>query len=278
MPSAEEAGDMLLERFGQITYQFLDASVEVWKEDEDLQSLKRAFDVANEKSSSAKLFTHALQKKFVADFQQLFSRIEAKDESVLDEPVVFLQRIKAREKFDAASAEIRETCWEYARQIVQSATMGDVYEKCPSKMVERVASMADKIVKDMQSGSFDVSKLNPMELSQEMLKGIDPASLEEWGNSLKTTGNMDHIMHMMTNMLGDKGSPLGSMMGSSGLQGMMSNPAFKDMLGPLSGDMSAMMNSAMADGGLASMMNGGGLASMMNGGALASLMSASSMD
>jgi hypothetical protein len=257
MPSAAEAGDMLLERFGQLTYQFLDAATEVWKDDDDLQSLKKAFDVANESSTSAKLFTQALQKKFVKDFQPLFARIEAKDESVLDEPVVFLQRVQARAKFDGASAEVRATCWEYARQIVQSATMGHVYEKCPSRMVQRVASMADKIVKEMQSGSFDPSKLNPMELSQEMLKGIDPSALEEWGNSLKSSGNMEQIMSMMTSMLGEKDSPLGSMMGG-GLGAMLNNPAMAMLNNPAMAEM-------MGAGGLGAMLNPA-LAGMMGGG------------
>jgi hypothetical protein len=218
---------MLLERFGQVTYQFLDAAVEVWKDDEDLARLKKAFDLANESSSSAKKFTIALQKKFIEEFRHLFARIEAKDESVLDEPVTFLVRVDARKKFTDAPEDVRATSWEYARQIVQAATMGDVYDKCPSKMVQRVASMADKIVKDMQSGSFDPTKLNPMELSKQMLQGIDPASLEEWGSSLKSSGNMDHIMNMMTSMMSSAG-PLG---GEGGLASLLHNPAIADMMG-----------------------------------------------
>jgi len=242
MPSAAEAGDMLLERFGQVTYQFLDAASEVWKEDEHLQQLKRAFDIANETSSSAKKFTVALQKKFVDEFRHLFARIEAKDETVLDEPVAFLVRLDARLKYNSAAEDVRATSWEYARQIVQAATMGDVYDKCPSKMVQRVASMADKIVKDMQSGTFDPTKLNPLELSQEMLKGIDPASLEEWGSSLKSSGNMDHIMNMMSSMMGAAG-PLGG--GAGGIASLLQNPALADMLGSMGGGLGGMGGSGL---------------------------------
>jgi hypothetical protein len=269
MPSASEAGDMLLERFGQIAYQFLDAAAEVWTEDELLKSYKAEFDAANETPSSAKKYTEQLQKKFIQEFRRYFSRIESKDETIFEEPIEFLVKLNAASKYAGASLDVRSTSWEYARQIVQAATMGDVYEKCPSKMVQRVASMADKIVKDMQSGNFDPTKLNPMELSQEMLKGIDPKSLEEWGSSLKSSGNIDHIMSMMTGMLGS------GMPGMGGLGSLMQNPALKDMMG--GGDMASLLSNPALKDMMSSMggMGGGGLASMLNP---ASMMGSITMD
>ena len=258
---------MLLERFGQITYQFLDASCDVWPEDKVLLEMRKKFDAANASPSLAKAFTQNLQKDFVRDFHHLFPRIEARDETVLSE-TDFLVRVDAKAKFDAATEEVRGTCWEYAKQIVQSATMGDVYEKCPSQMVQRVASMADKIVRDMQGGSLDFSKLNPMELSKEMMDGIDPKALEEWGNSLKTTGNMEHITQMMMGMLG-KDSPLGQMMNDPAMASMMQNPMAM-MQNPA-------ISSLMSNPGLSSLMQNPALSSMMQNPALA-MMQSFSMD
>lgn len=272
MPSAEEAGQMLLERFGQITYQFLDASCEVW-DDKILHKMREDFDAANVSPSLAKTFTQNLQKEFVKEFHKLFTRIEARDETILLESD-FLMRIDAKAKYDAASEEVRGTCWEYAKQVVQSATMGDVYEKCPSQMVQKVASMADRIVKDMQGGSLDFSKLNPMELSKEMMEGIDPKALEEWGNSLKSSGNMEHITKMMLGMLG-KDSPLGQMMQDpalSSMASMMQNPALSSML--QNPALTSMLQNPAA---LTSMLQNPALSSMLQNPALA-MMQSFSMD
>jgi len=256
MPSAKEAGDMLLERFGQITYQFLDAACEVWKDDEHLKKYKVEFDKANETSSSAKKYTEQLQKSFIQEFRPFFARIESKDETLFEEPIEFLLKIGAASKYAGTTPDVRATSWEYARQIVQAATMGDVYEKCPSKMVQRVASMADKIVKDMQSGSFDPTKLNPMQLSQEMLKGIDPKSLEEWGTSLKSSGNMEHIMSMMTGMLGGGG-------GGGDLGSLLQNPALKDMMKGDLGSLNPALSSMMGSMDMGALLQNPALSSMM---------------
>jgi len=223
-----EASDLLLERFGQITYQFLEASCEVWPDDEVLKSWKAKYDDANSNPRKAKVFVQVLFAEFTRDFKGFFSRIQAQDATVLDEPIEALVQLGAASKFRAASDDVRSTCWEYAKQIVQAATVGDVYAHCPEKMVQRVASMADSIVKKMESGTFDLSQLNPAEISKQMMQDMKPEELEEWGRSLMSSGNMDSIMSMMGGLLGNGGG-LAALTGNAGLdpemlRTMMSNP------------------------------------------------------
>lgn len=212
-----EASDLLLERFGQITYQFLDASCDVWPEDAVLKEWKAKFDEANSQPRKAKVFVQVLFAQFTRDFKPFYTRINSQDAAVLEEPIEALVKVGALGKFNGASDDIRKTCWEYAKQIVQAATVGDVYAHCPETMVKRVASMADSIVKQMESGTFDMSKLNPAEISKQMMADMRPEDLEEWGRSLMNSGNMESIMSMMGGMLGGGGlGALGSLAGGAG--------------------------------------------------------------
>jgi hypothetical protein len=223
-----EASDLLLERFGQITYQFLEASCEVWPDDEVLKGWKAKYDEANANPRKAKVYVQVLFAEFTRDFKSVYSRIQSKDATLLEEPFEVFVKIRAAAKFRDAPEDVRSTCWDYANQIVQAATVGDVYANCPEKMVERVASMADSIVKQMESGTFDMSKLNPAEISRQMMQDMKPEELEEWGRNLMSSGNMDSIMSMMGGLLGSGG--LGALTGNAGaldpamLRTLMSDP------------------------------------------------------
>lgn len=212
-----EASDLLLERFGQITYQFLEASCEVWPDDDILKAWKAKYDEANAEPRRAKVFVQVLFAEFTRDFKALYARIQSQDPTVVDEPLDFLIKIRAAAKYRDAPEDVRSTCWEYAKQIVQAATVGDVYANCPEKMVQRVASMADSIVKQMESGTFDMSKLNPAEISRQMMQDMKPEELEEWGRTLMNSGNMESIMSMM-----------GGLLGGGGLSALTGNPGALD--------------------------------------------------
>ena len=224
---------MLLERFGQITYQFLEASCEVWPEDEVLKTWKATYDEANANPRKAKVYVQVLFAEFTRDFKPLYARITAQDATVLDEPLDVLVKLKASSKLKNASPDVSTTCWEYAKQIVQAATVGDVYANCPEKMVQRVANMADSIVKQMESGTFDMSKLNPADISRQMMQDMKPEELEEWGRNLMSSGNMESIMSMMGGLGGLLNGAGGAGGGAGGLfanadpnmiRALMSNP------------------------------------------------------
>jgi hypothetical protein len=81
----------------------------------------------------------------------------------------------------------------------------------------------------MESGTFDLSKLNPADISRQMMQDMKPEELEEWGRSLMSSGNMESIMSMM----GGMGGLLNGAGGAGGLfanadpnmiRALMSNP------------------------------------------------------
>jgi len=215
MTSIPSARDILLEQFGQLTYQFLDASCEVWPECNVLKGYKAEFDAANADSAQAQLFVASAHAAFQEQFKPYVGRLLQKDASVLDEPIPFLEHLHAKEKLASVDPTVLETCLDYAKQIAQSASINDVYSKCPSRMMDQVATLASSFVKDVEQGKLDLASLNPLELSQKVMSTLNPADIEEFGKHLTADGGMENIMAMMSGIMGQAGglgsSPMGNL-------------------------------------------------------------------
>jgi hypothetical protein len=246
MTSIPSARDILLEQFGQITYQFLDASCEVWPECDVLKSFKAQFDAANANPEQAQQFVIYSHGLFQEQFKPYVARLLSKDESILEEPIPFLELVQAKSKLSSVDASVKDTCFEYAKQIAQSASINDVYSKCPTRMMDQVATLASSFVKDVEQGTLDLANLNPLELSQKVMSTLNPADIEEFGKHLTAEGGMENIMAMMSGIMSQAGGPMGAAGGlpfdPSMIQSLMG--AMPALTGGASGapDMSSIMN------------------------------------
>lgn len=226
LPSAK---DILLEQFGQSVYQFLDASVEVWPTCTILRAFKETFDNANKTPETAKVLVSNLHDMFQEQFKPYIQKMIAKDESYLSERVAFYDTIELATKLASVDASVKDTCLEYAKQIAQSASINDVYSKCPSRMMNQVASMANSFVKDVESGKLDLATLNPLEISQRVMSQFNPADIQEFGEQLTKDGGLEGIMSMMSGVMSQAsnmqgGAAAGSLpFDPSMLQGLMSS-------------------------------------------------------
>ena len=220
--------DILLEQFGQLCYQFLDASVEVWPTCPILSGYKVTFDDANKSSESAKAFVVYLHGLFLSNFKNHLGKLIAKDMSILDDNIPVLLTINAKSKLLAADSSVRDTCLEYAKQIAQSASINDVYSKCPSRMMDQVAGFANVFIEDVKNGKMNISELNPIEISKKVMEMVNPQDIEEFGKQLSQEGGLDGVMNMMQSMLGSAGGGDASAFGgvdSGMLQGILSTVA-----------------------------------------------------
>jgi hypothetical protein len=209
-PNAKE---ILLEQFGQICFQFLDASAEVWPECPVLKQYKADFEAANANPQLAKPFVSKLHTAFQQQFKEYSTRLMQKDASIVQEQIPFLLDIDASGKFASVDEEVRKTCLEYGKQVAQAASINDVYSKCPSKMMDQVASLASTFVKDLEAGKMDIKSLNPMEISQRVMAQLSPKDIEEFGRQLTTDGGLEGVMSMMQSMMSNL--PAGAAGGAS---------------------------------------------------------------
>ena len=196
------AVDVLLEQFGSAAFNFLDASVGVWTEDSLLSKWHGEWAAANTDPAESKAYAQRMLDEYMATYQKFQTRILNKDDTLFLEEAELFQLVDAKGKWAGASDQVKDTIWQYLKQIVQSASVSDVYSKCPPKIMDIVTSMASSIVGDVQNGTFDPSQINPMAISQKLMGSLKEDDIKEWGNSLMTEGGMDGLLTMMSSAMG----------------------------------------------------------------------------
>ena len=214
---------VLIESFAKSVYDFIDAACDVWKDDTDLAKSKAKLS-EGDYSHAAYLYDELVKQK------THFPKLLAGDDSVLEDmkDVEFVVRFKVQEKFDAAHPEVRETCWTYVKQIVQSASMASLYDKCPQGMINQVSALANSMVASLADGTFDFSKLNPKELTDQLLATVDQDEVKEWAARVSSDSSMANITNMFA---GGGGADMLQRM-ASGMSGMTLPPGLSNLLSP----------------------------------------------
>jgi hypothetical protein len=224
--------DALSNQLGNTVFEFLDAASEVWPECEALKTR-----LAEAKSACLSPET---MKAYSASFTQgvlahtdLFERLLAKDMSVFaDSSIPLIVELGVYEKFSSAPTDVQDTCWQYIEKIVQSANLNAVYSSAPTEIMSKVSEVAETLVKQIESGTFDPSTLNPAELTQKMMQGMDPNAMARWASTAMNPSSINSLMGVMKNVMGKNGVPfdISTLMQGGGEQDM-------DVLKSMMGDM-----------------------------------------
>lgn len=218
-PAPEDATLVLKNQCVGSMYEFLDASVEVWPDCLALQKYLELFKQA--RALESPLFTVTVFDKLL-EYQHLFERLQAKDLTVFQEPIEIFQELQLYEKLSDASNDIQDTCWAYITQIVQTASLSKVYGTAPTLMLEKVSKVAEGFMKKMEEGTFDAKDIDPMQLTQMLMDGVDKKEMEQWATSVMNPQSIQSLMGVMQNVMGNKGeapfdmSTLMSMAGGAG--------------------------------------------------------------
>lgn len=214
---------VLIESFAKSVYDFVDAACDVWKGDEELEKSKAKLSEGSY-PHAAYLYDELVKQK------PHFPKLLAGDDSVLEDmkDVEFVQRFKVQEKFDAAHPEVRETCWTYVKQIVQSASMASLYDKCPQGMINQVSALANSMVASLADGTFDLAKLNPKELTDQLLATVDQDEVKQWAAQVSSDNSMANIANMFA---GGGGAEMLQRM-AGGMTGMNLPPGLSNLLSP----------------------------------------------
>jgi hypothetical protein len=194
MPNPKESTSTL---FFDICLEFATASHEVWPQDE---KIKEYVDVLNENLSMKTEYGEYVAVAFHKEFQPLYTKVLNKDEQVLKHPM--LESLKASAKFAGAPQSLKDTVWEYMKNMVQYGGMVDMYSKCPSNMLNSITGIASGMIEKLQNGEMDLSKLNPMQLGQMMMNDMKPEDLEMFGKTIMESGNIENMMSMMQSTIG----------------------------------------------------------------------------
>jgi hypothetical protein len=224
--------DALSNQLGNTVFEFLDAASEVWPDCSALKYRLAEAKLACQNADTAKQYS-ATFTQHVLSHSDLFERLLAKDLSVFENSTISLiVELDVYKKMSEAPSDVQDTCWQYIEKIVQSANLNAVYTSAPTEIMSKVSEVADKLVKQIESGTFDPSTINPAELTQQMMQGMDQKAMAQWAASAMNPSSINSLMSVMKNVMGKNGTPfdMSALMQGGGEQDM-------DMVKTLMGDM-----------------------------------------
>jgi len=209
-PASQDPTNVLKNQCVSTLYEFLDASAEVWPE---CPALKKYLEIFKEaRQTNSEIFT-AMVYSAISEHADLFERLQTKDITVFQEPLEIFQELKVYAKMSVAPSEVQETCWTYILQIIQTASLSKVYGSAPTQMLQKVSAVADNFMKQMEEGTFDMKKLDPIKLTQMMMDGVDKKEMETWASSVMNPQSINSLMGVMQNVMGNMGGGEGDMEG-----------------------------------------------------------------
>ena len=188
--------------FFDIALEFVHACSDVWPQDELIKTEYEKLKACDNKLETG--------KKLAADFHALFKNDY--DLVVKKDPKFFgsahLNQFKAASKYASSPQSIRDTVWDYLKNLVQYSGMVDMYSKCPQRMLDSISGIANGMIEKLQNGQMDMNNLNPMQLGQMMMNDMKSEDLEKFGTAIMESGNMESMMNLMqSSMAGMGGMP-----------------------------------------------------------------------
>jgi len=160
---------------------------------------------------------------FSDQFKDSFETILNKDDAFFDIDHPILQGMKAKEKWALLTSDQKRSIWVEMAMLVQYANLGKMYSLCPSKMMDMITTMADKVSRQVANGEMNLDSLNPMELGQSLVSNMSAEEIEEIGKTLMQKDTMEDMMRLMQT------SMKGLQSGSGGLPSNMPMPDFSQM-------------------------------------------------
>ena len=212
--------DVLSNRLGNTIFEFVDAASEVWPECTALQA--RLAEAKKAAAEDAKTYSAEFAKKML-EHSALFDRLLAKDLTVFQEDIELFKELDVYSKLSEAPQDVQDTCWQYIQKIVQSANLNAVYSSAPTEIMSKVSKVAEDIVSKIEKGDFDISTLNPAQLTQELMKDMDPQMMQQWAATSLNPSSIGSLMGVMQEVLVKTGgSPID-------LQSLLSGGGEQDM-------------------------------------------------
>lgn len=208
----------VLQQFVLLALQFLSASAEVWPEDALIASWKARADAAQTDSLlpgadglALRDLGVAMHAAFHENFKNHYELLRTQDDAaLLRARIPVLEELGAAAKWQDAHASVRQTVWQYATELGQLSSMLTLYQKCPGGIMSKVTNLASSIAARVDAGEMDMSSINPLQLSQQMLSGMDQEDLDAFGRELLSGGgDMQGLMGMMQGMVGTMGGAAG---------------------------------------------------------------------
>ena len=132
-----------------------------------------------------------------------YDRCATRDESIILEPIPFLDDLGLRDKWnDNMHANTKDTIWEYITHLNNFACLGKwTRDVIPRKLMNTISQSASQLAADLQENGKSLSDVNIFQVSSNILASVDPQELQQLGASLND-GSIGMDVRTMQSMLG----------------------------------------------------------------------------
>ena len=138
-----------------------------------------------------------MMDSFYNQFKEHFPLIMKRDPEVFSISHEIFENMDAKNKWKLLDETSKEETWTLLVQLVQYSNLGRMYTLCPSKMMNMITSMAEKVSKQVNDGEMDLASLNPMEMGQSLVNSLTPEELNEIGKTIMQKDTIESMMEMM---------------------------------------------------------------------------------
>ena len=127
-----------------------------------------------------------------------------------------------KEKYDGANEATREVLCSYIGNMCKIVSMKRLYKHIPNGVLGAVTDAAQKLKTRLDSGTLDVSTLNPYDIGKEVMDKFNPNELESMMKDfMKNEEAMETVMTQMSAMMnGPGGAKLSEQMATAFANGM----------------------------------------------------------
>lgn len=214
---------VMLASFVKLSNTFVTSAAGVWRGCPVLQRWKQASDAilaqgedSTDASDALSLFFRAMSPHFTAienkdaSFMVFDDRFED-DTHEEDVGKALMKELSASEKWNLASPQIRETCWQYMKMLCRYATVYTVYEKIPPGMFRTILNVATRLNDRKQQGGIDINQITSqglMATGNQILDTVDPKEKEEFMRALTDDESSEAMMAALQALVGHM-NPMG---------------------------------------------------------------------
>jgi hypothetical protein len=154
-----------------------------------------------------------------------YTRCTRRDESLVNEHIEFMEQLDLGTKWrDNMHPDTKDAIWEYINQLNNfCCLMSWTHDVLPPNIMSVITSNATEVADKIKSGQLKMSDLNVMDLSQKIMGAVDPAELEQLGQSLQSGDGVDlGSVYTMLNNMAPKGEDAQNM-GGMDMGGLLSS-------------------------------------------------------
>lgn len=195
----------VLDAFLDMMRQFLDALEETFPECFKVKTYKLGLTVRLAQCADNEEATREVARQCITSYHDsmvaYYGRCSAQDETLVHENIDLMLNIDLHQKWTPElHGDTKAAIWEYINKLNEYANIYSMYAQVPRGMMGSIESIAHSLASRISSGQMALSDLNLQDMSEEVMRSIDPNDLQQFAATLQNGDMMQSVTNMYSMM------------------------------------------------------------------------------